>query len=265
MGSRFTDQMGNIIHLQGKPRRIISLVPSQTELLFDLGLDEDIVGITDYCIHPADKCETKTKIGGPKSVDFAEIDKLQPDLIIANKEENNQEDIEKLQELYPVWMSDIYTLNDALAMIDGVGNLVGRVGEALRIIGRIRDSLEHFDNLDITVAYFIWQNPYMVAGSNTFIDEMIKRCGLINVFNELPRYPAVTEDQIMEAQPDAILLCSEPYLFTDKHVDEFQEKFPFARAVIVDGEIFSWYGSRLQYAGDSFKSLRQKLTDTTGK
>jgi len=265
MGNRYTDQMGNTIQLQGKPRRIISLVPSQTELLFDLGLDEEIVGITEYCIHPADKCKEKTKIGGPKLVDFAGIDELRPDLIIANKEENSQEDIEKLQELYPVWMSDIYTLDDALAMIDGVGNLVGRVEEALGIIGCIRASIEDFDDIDITVAYFIWQNPYMVAGGNTFIDEMIKRCGLINVFNVLPRYPAVTEEQIMEARPAALLLCSEPYLFTDKHVAEFQEKFPFARAIVVDGEIFSWYGSRLQYAGDYFRSLRRKLTDAMGE
>ena len=265
MGNHFTDQMGTTIHLQGKPRRIISLVPSQTELLFDLGLDEEIVGITDYCIHPADKCGEKTKIGGPKSVDFAGIDRLRPDLIIANKEENNKEEIEQLQELYPVWMSDIYTLDDALAMIGGVGTLVGEAADALRIIGRIRNTIEHFDDLGMSVAYIIWKNPYMVAGRNTFIDEMIKRCGLINVFTTMSRYPAVTEEQIMEARPEVILLCSEPYLFTDKHVDEFQEKFPFARAVIVDGEIFSWYGSRLQYAGDYFRSLRRKLLDTTGE
>jgi ABC-type Fe3+-hydroxamate transport system substrate-binding protein len=265
MENRFTDQMGNTIHLHGKPGRLISLVPSQTELLFDLGLDEEIVGITDYCIHPADKCRGKTTVGGPKSVDFARIDELRPDLIIANKEENNREEIEKLQGMYPLWMSDITTLDDALAMIEGVGTLVGRADEALRIAGRIRDTITPVDDAGITVAYFIWQNPYMVAGGTTFIDEMIGRCGLTNVFAPLPRYPAVTEEQIREARPEVMLLCSEPYLFTDKHVDKFQETFPFARAVVVDGEIFSWYGSRLQYAGDYFRSLRRTLADMIGE
>lgn len=265
MEHRFTDQMGNTICLHGKPERIISLVPSQTELLFDLGLDEEIVGITDYCIHPAEKCRERATVGGPKSVDFARINELQPDLVIANKEENDREEIEKLQGMYPLWMSDIATLDDALGMIEGVGMVVGRVEDARRIIGRIRDSMASFDNVGITVAYFIWQDPYMVAGGHTFINEMIRRCGLTNVFAPLPRYPVVTDEQIREARPDVILLCSEPYLFTDRHVEEYKHAFPSARAIVVDGEIFSWYGSRLQYAGDYFRSLRHRLVRMRGE
>ena len=259
------DQMGTSHHFTQTPCRIISLVPSQTELLFDLGLDKEIIGITDFCIHPKEKCDLKTRIGGPKSVDFQLIDQLQPDIIIANKEENNREEIEKLGEKYPVWISDIYTLEDALDMIKGVGELVGRPKEADYIVSRISESIRRFDNLSISVAYFIWQKPYMVAGKDTFINEMLKKCGLTNVFGSLPRYPAVTEEQIKEVRPDVIFLCSEPYLFEEKHAREFEELFPFAKVFIVDGEIFSWYGSRLQSAGDYFKYLRGKISNTVNK
>ena len=261
MKKQFKDQLGTMLLFKRIPRRIISLVPSQTELLFDLGLDDEIVGITDYCIHPREKCDQKVKIGGPKSVDFPLIDNLRPDVIIANKEENTQEEIEKLAEKYMVWISDIYTLEDALAMIKGIGELVGKTQEANSIIARISSSLLQFDQLSIRAGYFIWQKPYMVAGGETFINEMLKKCGLINIFESLSRYPAVTEDQINEAQPDVILLCSEPYSFEEKHVHEFKEMFPFAKVFIVDGEIFSWYGSRLQYAGDYFTELRRRITD----
>jgi len=232
------DQMGNSHHFTQIPLRIISLVPSQTELLFDLGLGEEIIGITDFCIHPTEKCDLKTRIGGPKSVDFQLIDQLQPDVIIANKEENAREEIEKLGEKYSVWISDIYTLEDALDMIKGVGELVGRPKEAVHIVSRISESMRQFDDLSISIAYFIWQKPYMVAGKDTFINEMLKKCGLTNVFDSLSRYPAVTEEQINKERPDVIFLCSEPYLFEEKHVREFEEKL------------------------DYFKYLRGKISDT---
>jgi len=259
------DQMGTSHYFTQIPHRIVSLVPSQTELLFDLGLDEEIIGITDFCIHPKEKCDLKTRISGPKSVNFQLIDQLQPDVIIANKEENAREEIEKLGEKYPVWISDIYTLEDALDMIKGIGELVGRPKEADHIVSRISENMRQFDDLAISVAYFIWQKPYMVAGKDTFINEMLKKCGLTNVFGSLPRYPAVTEEHVKEARPDVIFLCSEPYLFKEKHAREFEEIFPFAKIFIVDGEIFSWYGSRLQYAGDYFKYLRGKISDTLNK
>jgi ABC-type Fe3+-hydroxamate transport system substrate-binding protein len=160
-----------------------------------------------------------------------------------------------------VWISDISSLEDALDMIKGIGELAGKSEEASDIISRISASIHRFDDLSIRVAYFIWQEPYMVAGEDTFINEMLKKCGLTNVFDSLPRYPAVTEEQVSEARPDVIFLCSEPYTFKEKHIGEFKEKFPFARIFIIDGEIFSWYGSRLQYAGDYFTHLRKEISD----
>jgi ABC-type Fe3+-hydroxamate transport system substrate-binding protein len=261
MGNISRDQLGTVHHFDETPHRIISLVPSQTELLFDLGLDEEIIGITDYCIHPEEDCASKTKVGGPKSVDFAAVDALKPDLIIANKEENSREEIELLSGTYPVWVSDIYTLEDALDMIRGIGALVDRSAEAGDIVSRILTGIDNLAPLSAGVAYFIWKDPYMVAGSNTFIDEMLSLCGLSNVFGLLARYPAVTAEQINDARPDVIFLCSEPYEFTDAHIDEFEQTFPGAKAFLVDGEIFSWYGSRLQYAGDYFRALRARIQD----
>src|SRR4051812_11307667 len=122
--TRFTDQMGNAVELEGPPSRIVSLVPSQTELLFYLGLDKEVAGITKFCIHPAEMFHSKPRVGGTKKYDFEKIRQLAPDLIIGNKEENEQKQVEELQKLYPVWMSDIRNLADALQMIRSVGELV---------------------------------------------------------------------------------------------------------------------------------------------
>lgn len=256
----FKDQIGNTVLLRQKPRRIISLVPSQTELLFDLDLDEEIVGITRFCIRPETKCQKKTKIGGTKKFNFELIDGLGPDLIIGNKEENYKEGIRKLGSKYPLWMSDIITIEDALDMIKSVGEMVGKSEKAGEIISVIKTKMHELNNQQvIKVAYLIWKKPYMAAARNTFINEMLKKCGLINVFEYLDRYSEVTLEQIKEASPDAILLSSEPYPFKMRDVNEFRAIFPGTRAIQVDGQMFSWYGSRLRYAPDYFKDLRGDL------
>src|SRR5438105_265149 len=121
----FTDQLGNQLHIDQHPRRIVSLVPSQTELLFDLGLQEEVIGITKFCVHPYHWHQTKTRVGGTKDIKLEVIDQLKPDLVIANKEENTREQITSLQSLYPVWISDVNTLQDALEMIRSIGEITG--------------------------------------------------------------------------------------------------------------------------------------------
>jgi len=258
--SSFRDQLGRTVNLQGIPKRIISLVPSQTELLFYLGLDEEIAGITRYCIHPADKFKTKPKVGGTKQLDIAKIRSLQPDLIIANKEENERSQVEELQDLFPVWISNISNLQDALDMINGVGELVGKSTEAQLLSKQIN---QQFNNTTIKpsglrAAYFIWRKPYMVAGKGTFIDHMLQKCGLTNVF-DLDRYPEVYAATIVDANPDVILLSSEPYPFKERHIAEFKALLPSAIIKIVDGEMFSWYGSRLLQAPKYFDELSSQL------
>jgi ABC-type Fe3+-hydroxamate transport system substrate-binding protein len=257
------DQLGTIITLAQPPRRIISLVPSQTELLFDLGLQQEIVGITKFCIHPSDKVKFITPIGGTKKFDLDLIKSLKPDLIIGNKEENYEKGIQALQKDFPVWMSDIFTLEDALDMIRKVGRLTDKVREAETIAIHIAHSFSQLPALSSpqpTAAYFIWRKPFMAAASSTFIDSMLQKAGFTNVFHHLSRYPEINPDQLHSANPDLIFLSSEPYPFKHKHIAELQEICPLAKILLVDGELFSWYGSRLLKSAAYFLELRQRVS-----
>lgn len=251
----FTDQMGRNIELAAPPQRIVSVVPSQTELLHDLGAP--VVGITKFCVHPESWFRTLPRVGGTKQLHMDRIAALEPDLIIANKEENTREQIELLAEHYPVWISDIHNLDEACGMIAGVGQLVNREAAAQRIVQRIRVGFEHLPRplMDVPVAYFIWREPWMVAGGDTFIHQMLKVCGMRNVFEDLRRYPAVTLPQLASSGCRMILLSSEPYPFKEKHIQEIREYVPDADIRLVDGEMFSWYGSRLLQAPAYFQTL----------
>ncbi|KPJ83294.1 MAG: iron ABC transporter [Gemmatimonas sp. SG8_17] len=257
------DQMGRVMAVPTRPRRIISLVPSQTELLFDLGLDREIVGLTRFCVHPADRVQSKQRVGGTKRIDFRTIDRLQPDLIIGNKEENERADILKLAESYPVWMSDVVTLDGALDMIRQVGRIVAKPDAADQLTTRIDAAFAALQPLNrpLRVAYLVWQKPFMVAGHDTFIDDMLGRCGMENAFaaRNGGRYPEVTAEDVKTAELDAILLSSEPFPFNDKHRTEFADCFPGVPVYLVNGEMFSWYGSRLLLAVDYLEALLATL------
>lgn len=255
-----TDQLNRTINLPSIPKRIISVVPSQTELLFYLGLDKEVIGITKFCIHPEDKFKSTPKIGGTKQLDIAKIIALKPDLIIANKEENERGQLEELMRHFPVWISDIYNLDDAVKMIESVGKLIGREegSQTLSLSIKKEFSAIKVAQTGLRTAYFIWRKPYMVAGKNTFIDDMLQRCGWINAF-DLERYPEVTAQQLHEANPGVILLSSEPYPFKEKHIDELKAIMPSATIRLVDGEMFSWYGSRLLNAPSYFNGLISEL------
>ena len=239
------------------PQRIISLVPSQTELLFDLGVGARVVGITKFCIHPENARSQAVVIGGTKNFDFAKIEALKPDLIIGNKEENYREGIEILATKFPVWVSDISNLAEALGMIREVGQLVGTAEKADQLAVTIQ---HEFDKLLVsqpqTAAYFIWRKPWMAAAAGTFIDDMLMRAGFQNAFSNLTRYPEISRDALTNAAPQRIFLSSEPYPFREKHFAEFQEICPNSQVEIVDGELFSWYGSRLQKSATYFNQLR---------
>lgn len=253
------DQLGNTVAIQRPVKRIISLVPSQTELLFDLGLHREVVGFTKFCVHPSSWLKEKTIIGGTKKFDFEIIDSLQPDLIIGNKEENYQEGIEQLRSKYPVWMSDIENLPQALNMIRQVGELVNRSFESASIIKRIESLFLNLPSFEEKKAlYLIWRKPWMATGTNTFIHDMLTRLKLVNVICQ-SRYPELTDADIRELNPEVILLSSEPFPFAEKHVDELRALCPQAKIILVDGEMFSWYGSRLQYAPAYFQELYERI------
>ena len=252
--------MGRVVQIPSRPRRIISLVPSQTELLFDLGLEEEVVGLTKFCVHPAGKMKEKTIVGGTKNFHFDVINELRPDLILGNKEENYQEGIEQLAGKYPVWMSDIETLSDALSMIRQVGQLTGTEEKANQLGQKIQREFDELRPLfSAEVAYLIWKAPFMAVGSGTFIHEMLQQCGLQNVFRHTSRYPVISPADLAQAAPQAVLLSSEPFPFKEKHREEVQTLCPGAVVTIVDGEMFSWYGSRLRHAPRYFRGLLEEL------
>jgi ABC-type Fe3+-hydroxamate transport system substrate-binding protein len=257
----FTDQIGRDISINYPPQRIISLVPSQTELLFDLGLDEEVIGITKFCIHPKDKFKSKAKVGGTKNINLERIRSLKPDLIIGNKEENDQNQIEELMKEFPVWMSDILVLEDALKMIEQVGILTGHTEKSELIASNIENRFAELESVsadNLKTAYFIWKDPYMLAGNNTFIDNILQRAGFTNSL-KMNRYPAMSLEQLEKLSPEVIFLSSEPYPFKDEHVQEMKTQFPDSKVMIVDGELFSWYGSRLLHTPDYLRSLIKLL------
>jgi ABC-type Fe3+-hydroxamate transport system substrate-binding protein len=259
--SLFTDQAGRKITMSSPPKRIISLVPSQTELLSDLGLDAEVCGITKFCIHPHQWFRNKTRIGGTKQIDLQKIKSLSPDLIIANKEENVREQVEALAENYPVWVSDVNTLEDATGMISGIAEICDRKKEGEKISNDILLAFRKIKvpAIRLKTVYLIWKDPYMTVGSDTFIHDMMNKAGFENAFRSFTRYPQVTVDQLKEAGCELLLLSSEPYPFREKHINELQSQLRNTRIILVDGEMFSWYGSRLLKVPAYFEELRHRI------
>jgi len=261
----FTDQLGTMHFFENTPQRIVSLVPSQTELLYDLGLENSIVGITKFCVHPYHFKSTKKIVGGTKKVNFDKIRLLQPDIIICNKEENTKEIVEELRDICPVWVTDIFTLEDNFQMISDFGKLFDRRIEAEKWNDKLSFALSDFKNYikDIPVkkvAYFIWKKPYMVAGSGTFIDELLQLNHFQNQFASQERYPEIELDKLdSNGDLELVLLSSEPYPFKTEDRSEIINATHKAKAILVDGEMFSWYGSRLLKALDYFKYLQNTL------
>ncbi len=256
--------LSNKILSHKKYSRIISLVPSQTELLSYLGLEEEVIGITKFCVHPDEWYRNKTKVGGTKNINFKHIRELSPDLIIANKEENVKEQVEELAEKYDVWVSEVNNLSDALNMINDMGKLIQKTHSASLLTSQIKESFEKLkkdfnSQRKIFSAYFIWKNPYMVAGGDTFINSMMPFCGLQNVFADQKRYPQITLDKIKEKNTELILLSSEPYPFQEKHKEEVQKNLPNIKIELVDGEMFSWYGNRLLKSADYFHTFLKNV------
>lgn len=274
----YTDQTGREIEITST-QKIISLVPSQTELLFDLGLDEEVIGITKFCVHPQNWLRTKTIVGGTKNINIEKIKSLQPTLIIANKEENVKEQIEELGKHFPVWVTDVNDLDTALRMIASIGEITGLTNTAQKVIEEIAVRFDQLSespfnqkpmsaaftqkpktkNLKHNTAYLIWKDPYMTAGGDTFISNMLHHAGFQNIFANQNRYPQVTMEQLYLAGCQLLLLSSEPFPFQQKHIDELQQQLPLTKILLVDGEMFSWYGSRLLKVPHYFAQLQQKI------
>lgn len=261
------DQINTNHLFDSVPLRIISLVPSQTELLFDLGLEKSIVGITKFCVHPRHFLKEKTKVGGTKNPNLDKIRSLKPDIIICNKEENTKEIIEECSKICTTWTTNIITIDDNFKMIEDFGKIFD-ISEKSKILNdqlsfALSDFKKFIDEKSTKkVAYFIWKNPYMVVGSNNYINEILRLNNFENVFEnnnfESNRYPEIDIESLKNQDLDLIFLSSEPFPFKEKDKIEIQ-KHSKSLIKIIDGEMFSWYGSRLLLALDYFKALHTNL------
>ncbi|MDC8102954.1 ABC transporter substrate-binding protein [Chryseobacterium sp. PTM-20240506] len=235
--------------------KVISLVPSITEALFDLGLTEDeIIGRTKFCIHPKDKIKNVPVIGGTKNLNIEKIKGLQPDLILANKEENIKEQVEALMEDFKVVVTNVETIEDNYYLLKTLGNIFQKEERAKAYNLKIYEVLNQTKiSSKIKAAYLIWKNPYMTVGADTFIHRILTEIGFENSFKDKTRYPEVTIQDL--ADTDLIMLSSEPFPFKEKHIAELKEYYPDKKIIIVDGEAFSWYGTHIAKCGNYFKEL----------
>ena len=244
------DQLGNLVQLDGPARRIVSLVPSQTEWLAYLGLEDHVVGITKFCVHPFSWKKKKNIIGGTKSVHFERIRQLEPDLIIGNKEENTRDVMDALSTRYNCYISDVSGLDSAIEMMKDIGKLTGTEDKATHFTDHLKWLYSRTLNSTLPknaeqVAYVIWNEPVMVAGNETYIHQILSSMGWKNAFGDKERYPVIEDEEWKERKVDAVLLSSEPFPFSEKHFPEFEDRVPGADIRLVDGELFSWYGWRL--------------------
>src|SRR6056297_624735 len=253
------DQIERTIEVPESPERILSLVPSITDLLIDLGLQQRMVGRTRFCIHPADHVGSIPVIGGIMGLNQHEIDKISPDLILAAKVENAKNEILDLSKRYPVWVSNVHDLEGALDMIGSIGRMCNTEEQAEDMKKRIREAFSELSQIPpgvIRAVYLVWNDPLYTINHTTFIHDMLSRCGIENVFaDKKEAYPIISEKEIRERKPDFIFLPSEPYHFKETHQQKYAEAFPQAEIKRVDGEYFTWYGSHLIQAPSYFKQL----------
>lgn len=252
------DQLERELEFDSTPQRIVSLVPSQTELLVDLGVGDRLVGVTKFCVHPKGLREKTTVVGGTKKVHLERIYALNPDLIICNKEENTAKMVEELEDIAPVWISDIKDIPDSIEMIRSLGGLIDLKESAMKLMDGICEEWRQFEQFMFNrprrkVAYLIWKHPFMAAGTNTFIDALLRLNKFDNIIHEA-RYPEIRSENLLEAE--LVLLSTEPYPFKEEDVTEIRRRLN-KDIKLVDGEYFSWYGSRLLKAFSYFRSLHQ--------
>ena len=237
------DQLGREHTLSALPKRIVCLVPSLTELLAYFELDQEVVGITKFCIYPEDWFKDKERVGGTKTIDIEKIKSLNVDLIIGNKEENTKEDIEALMQIAPVWMSDVNSIEDTYHLIASLSSIFNKEELGAQLIQNLQSyfQLHAKEGAGKSVLYFIWHNPGFVAGKNTYIDSYLAALGYRNCVS-VERYPDV--NTIGEINPDVVFLSSEPFPFQESHMSYYQSLYPDAEIKLVDGERYSWYGVR---------------------
>ena len=257
-----TDARGCTLSLDTSPTRIVSLVPSQTELLAHLGLDDQVVGLTRFCERPERWRTNKTIVGGTKQVDLDTVRALDPDLILANHEENTADDVAALGDIAPVFVTEVKTVSGALDMIRTVGALTGTSDRTSTLVGRIISRFRALPDFpSLRAVYFIWRDPHMTVGGDTFIHDVMQWGGLQNLYGGQTRYPNVSPHALADQEPDVLLCATEPFPFHEKDAftAELRDAAPDTPIEIVDGQPFSWYGPRLLDTPKYLRDLRERL------
>lgn len=233
--------------------RIVSLCPSLTELVFDLGAGDRLVGVTRYCVHPADGVAGIEKVGGTKDPDVGRIVELAPDLVLLNREENRIEDARALEAAgIRCHVSMPRDCDETAAMVRSIGAAIGRADAAGKIAAEIERRAAAVRRrarsaAPVRFAYLIWRKPWMTVNADTFAHALLTQAGGVNVFaDRTDRYPEIEAAELAAAAPDLVLLCTEPFPFGAEHVAELAEAtgLPASRFRIADGEYLSWHGSR---------------------
>lgn len=261
---RLTDDLGRTVILKNPPARIVSLVPSITLSLYDLGAGDRVAGRTSFCIHPKAAVQQAMVVGGTKKVHLDKVLSLRPDLVLANKEENVEEQITELSRQVPVFVTDIHTYADNARLLDILGRLTGKTTAAkdwnARIQAAYKDATRKLkSHAPLRALYVIWRKPYMSVGADTFIHDIMDRAGFVHVMGHKRRYPKFSAAEAQALSPDVVFLSSEPYPFREKHIAEFSAMLPGAAIRLVDGEMFSWYGTRLLETWGYLLELRREL------
>ena len=283
------DSLGRCLTIPARPHRLVSLVPSITEVLFHFGYGQDVVGITDYCTEPASEVDHKTRIGGTKNPDIDALLQLRPQLVFAVQEENRRQDIERLDAMHiPVYVFEPRTVRDGIDLLCRIAELLDCLREVQSTLEAIEDTYQQTlkrsaSRQPVRVFCPIWKDPYMTINHDTYIHDMLQVCGGDNIFaqrqrrfplasdlqrqperqqqrtaNRDRRYPRITLDEMAALRPDVILLPDEPYPFTEADRDNF---LPFdtipavrqQRIYLIDGKVLSWYGTRI---GNSLSTLQ---------
>ncbi len=249
-----TDDLGFRLELKSHPHRIISLVPSWTETLFAMGLGNEVVGVTKFCVEPADGVASVEKIGGTKNPDLRAIAKLEPDFVIANAEENRREDVEKIRaQGVQVFTTYPKTIPGAVESILKLGAALGKESDAnlmareiVRNVSGIEASVGVWSKLPFRVFCPIWKNPWMAFNADTYAHDVLRMLGFNNIFASAgERYPTTTLAEAIERKPDIVLLPDEPYEFKDRDLEELKKVLPpglARRVMIVSGRDLHWYG-----------------------
>lgn len=238
--------------------RIVSLVPSLTELLFELGLGPYVIGRTGFCIHPGDQVRNVAKVGGTKSIDVDKVRALAPTHIVVNREENPRELVEQIREFVPsVVVTDPVTVQDNISLYRQIGEVFDVMPAAELLVTRFETAHQRLLSQKfkpLRLIYLIWRDPWMTVASDTFISQMLAQAGMqtlpdTTVLGRLPdaaRYPEITEQHMADLQPDLVLLSTEPYRFQESHCELILriDGLDATSCRLIDGEMTSWYGPR---------------------